>query len=58
MNNLVVETLNILRGELNNHAIKTNIELASELPFVMGHRVQLREVISNLVRNAIDAMRF
>ena len=56
VNNLAVETLKILRGELNDHAVKTNIELASELPFVMGHSVQLREVIVNLVRNAIDAM--
>ena len=56
VNNLALETLKILRGELNDHAVKTNIELASELPPVMGHRVQLREVILNLVRNAIDAM--
>ena len=56
VNNLALETLKILRGELNDHAVKTNIELASELPLVMGHRVQLREVILNLVRNAIDAM--
>ena len=56
VNNLAVETLKILRGELNDHAVKTNIELASELPLVMGHSVQLREVIVNLVRNAIDAM--
>ena len=56
VNNLALEMLKILHGELNDHAVKTNIELASELPLVMGHRVQLREVILNLVRNAIDAM--
>ena len=56
VNNLALETLKILRGELNDHAVKTNIELASELPLVMGHSVQLQEVILNLVRNAIDAM--
>jgi signal transduction histidine kinase len=56
VNNLALETLKILHGELHNHAVKTNIELASELPPVMGHRVQLGEVILNLVRNAIDAM--
>ena len=55
VNNLAVN-VKILRGELNDHAVKTNIELASELPFVMGHSVQLREIIVNLVRNAIDAM--
>jgi signal transduction histidine kinase len=56
MNNLALETLKILSGELNDHAVKTNLELASELPAIMGHRVQLQEVILNLVRNAIDAM--
>ena len=56
MNNLALETLKILSGELNDHAVKTNLELTSELPAIMGHRVQLQEVIQNLVRNAIDAM--
>jgi signal transduction histidine kinase len=56
MNNLALETLKILSGELNDHAVKTNLELTSELPAIMGHRVQLQEVILNLVRNAIDAM--
>jgi signal transduction histidine kinase len=56
VSNLALETLKILHGELDDHAVKTNIELASELPPVMGNGVQLREVILNLVRNAIDAM--
>jgi signal transduction histidine kinase len=56
MNNLAHETLKILSGELDDHAVKTRLELASELPAIMGQRVQLQEVILNLVRNAIDAM--
>jgi signal transduction histidine kinase len=56
MNNLALETLKILSGELVDHAVKTSLELASELPAIMGQRVQLQEVILNLVRNAIDAM--
>ena len=56
MNSLATETLKILSGELNNHGIKTNVELTSELPAIMGHRIQLQEVILNLVHNAIDAM--
>ena len=56
MNNLILETLKILGGELNDHAVKTNLELTPGLPAIMGHRVQLQEVILNLVRNAIDAM--
>jgi signal transduction histidine kinase len=56
VNNLALETLQTLDGELNDHGVKTDVELVSELPLIMGHRVQLQEVISNLVHNAIDAM--
>jgi len=56
VNNLTVEVLQSLHGELNDHDVKTDVELASELPHIMGHRVQLQEVILNLVHNAIDAM--
>ena len=56
VNNMILEALRILNRELNDHGVKTDVELASELPLVMGHRVQLQEVLSNLVNNAIDAM--
>ena len=56
VNNMTLEALQILNRELNDHGVKTDVELASELPLVMGHKVQLQEVISNLVNNAIDAM--
>ena len=56
VNHMTLETLQILNRELNDHGVKTDVELASELPLVMGHKVQLQEVISNLVNNAIDAM--
>jgi C4-dicarboxylate-specific signal transduction histidine kinase len=56
VSNLVRGALQLLHGELNDHGIKTDVELASELPSVMGHEVQLQEVVLNLVHNAIDAM--
>jgi len=56
VNDLAVETLRILRRELNDHGIRTEFELESGLPRIMGHRVQLQEVVINLVHNAIDAM--
>jgi C4-dicarboxylate-specific signal transduction histidine kinase len=56
VNNMTLEALQILNKELNEQGVKTDVELASELPLVMGHKVQLQEVISNLVNNAIDAM--
>jgi signal transduction histidine kinase len=56
VNNMTVEVLQSLHGELNDHDVKTDVELAPELPRIIGHRVQLQEVILNLVHNAIDAM--
>lgn len=55
VNEIIVEVLESLRAELKDHAVETRSELI-ELPLVDGHRGQIREVIFNLVRNAIEAM--
>jgi signal transduction histidine kinase len=54
-NKIIVEVLQLLQRELKDHEVETHSEL-TELPPVDGHRGQLREVIFNLVRNAIEAM--
>jgi signal transduction histidine kinase len=54
-NEIIVEVLQSLRKELKDHEIETRPELA-ELPAIDGHKGQLREVIFNLVRNAVEAM--
>lgn len=56
MNEIVLGTLSMLQAELKEHGVTTHTELASELPRIMGHRGQLREVVLNLRRNAIEAM--
>jgi signal transduction histidine kinase len=56
VNDLILGALRELDGELKDHGIVTRVELSSELPPVMGHRGQLREVIINLVHNSIEAM--
>jgi C4-dicarboxylate-specific signal transduction histidine kinase len=56
VNNAALAALQLLREELRNHGVATALELSSELPPVMGHYVQLEEVIANLVRNANEAM--
>jgi signal transduction histidine kinase len=56
VNEIILEVLESLHGELKYHGVTTRAELASELPLVDGHRGQLRLVISNLFHNAIEAM--
>jgi C4-dicarboxylate-specific signal transduction histidine kinase len=56
MNDLVVSALRALDSELKLHNVTTRVQLASQLPPVMGHAGQLQEVIVNLIQNAIDAM--
>ena len=58
MNEIVLSVLHSLRGELKDHGVATRTELTSELPLVGGNRNQLRQVIFNLVHNAIEAMKF
>ncbi len=56
VNELILSALQLVRGELTSHGVAVVPELASELPPVMGSRVQLQEVVLNLAQNAIDAM--
>jgi signal transduction histidine kinase len=56
VNDLVLETLVALRFDLARHRIATQVELASPLASILGNKSQLREVITNLVLNAIEAM--
>jgi len=57
VNQLAAEALDLLREELKAHGIETSIDLIPELPSIMAHNGQLREVILNLIQNAIDAMK-
>jgi signal transduction histidine kinase len=52
----VHETLPLVRRELANHRVSLELDLTPDLPFVEGDRVQLQQVITNLVINAIQAM--
>ena len=56
MNALVLEAVELLRKELDDHNIATHTMLASEFPAIQGNGGQLREVILNLLQNSIDAM--
>jgi signal transduction histidine kinase len=56
MNEVISDCLLTLKQELDEQMIAVSIELDGSLPAVAGHRGQLREVILNLMQNAIEAM--
>ncbi len=47
----------LLRSEAMRYNISVRVELAAALPRVMGDRVQLQQVLMNLMINGIDAMK-
>src|SRR5258708_10613095 len=47
----------LLRGEAMRYNISVRTELAADLPQVLGDRVQLQQVLMNLMINGIDAMK-
>ena len=53
---LVCEVLALVHGELETHRVSLQVELHPELPRIMGDRVQLQQVLINLIMNAIEAM--
>ena len=56
VNELIREMLVLLRTEAARFAISVRTDLAADLPEVMGDRVQLQQVMMNLISNSIDAM--
>jgi signal transduction histidine kinase len=57
VNELILEAIQIMRDELTRHDIAVNTQLTDELPAIVGDKGQLKEVLLNLIQNAIDAMR-
>ena len=56
LNEAAREVIALLSGELQRNSVVLKQELSDHLPTVQGDRVQLQQVILNLLRNASDAM--
>ncbi|MBV8438388.1 MAG: MASE4 domain-containing protein, partial [Silvibacterium sp.] len=57
VNEIIPETIALLRDEAVRHNISVRTELAADLPPIVGDRVQLQQVAMNLILNSIEAMK-
>jgi PAS domain S-box-containing protein len=57
INEAIREMIVLLRSEAMGYSISVRTELATDLPQVMGDRVQLQQVLMNIMINGIDAMK-
>jgi PAS domain S-box-containing protein len=55
-NEVIAEVVGLMDAELAKHHIALQTELEPQLPAVFGDRVQLQQVILNLMANSIEAM--
>jgi PAS domain S-box-containing protein len=53
---VILEIIALTRGELVKNAVSVQTQLAEGLPLIRGDRVQLQQVILNLILNAVQAM--
>ena len=54
---MIRETVALLRDEATRYNISVRTELAADLPQIIGDRVQLQQVVMNLIVNSIEAMK-
>ena len=56
LNEAIRDVIALSRSEVRRHGVALHSELATNLPTVEGDRVQLQQVILNLIINAVEAM--
>jgi PAS domain S-box-containing protein len=57
VNEVIREMIVLLRSEITRYSISVRTEQAADLPQVMSDRVQLQQIMMNLIINGIDAMK-
>jgi signal transduction histidine kinase len=56
LNEAIQEVVVLVQSEIQKSEVTLQMELAIDLPQILGNRVQLQQVILNLVMNGIEAM--
>jgi C4-dicarboxylate-specific signal transduction histidine kinase len=57
INELIDEIIALLRNEAGRYGVALRSELKADLPEVMGDRIQLQQVLVNLMMNSVEAMK-
>ena len=57
INEVIGEMVPMLRSEANEYAVSIRTDLAADLPKITADRVQLQQVLMNLILNGIEAMK-
>jgi signal transduction histidine kinase len=56
LNEAILEMIGLTRAAMSDHGVSQKMQLSDGLPRLSGDRVQLQQVILNLIMNAIEAM--
>jgi PAS domain S-box-containing protein len=56
INETILEVIALARSEVQSNRVSLQTQLSDDLPLILGDRIQLQQVILNLINNAIEAM--
>ena len=56
INETIIEVIALVRSELQKNRVSLQTRLSSDVPLILADRIQLQQVILNLINNAIEAM--
>jgi PAS domain S-box-containing protein len=56
INEAILEVMILTRAAVSDHGVLVKMQLFEGLPLILGDRVQLQQVILNLIMNAVEAM--
>ena len=56
LNEVIREVLDLMRNELSRYDVILQIDLCKQLGCIWGNRIQLQQVLINLIKNAIESM--
>lgn len=57
VNSIIRETVSFIRNDLTSSKTKIDFDLSKDVPLVSADKIQVQQVILNLIQNAIEAMR-